>query len=102
MSTRIRRHPYVLVLIGSSLPLALASFLPIWVVWSFNAREGVGRKGSLWNALAQLPNNIEGVRRPDLLSLHESNLVQAAFIVLCGTFIGLLGARWLSRRSVVQ
>ena len=44
-------HPLTLALLGGQAAVLVASFLPIWTLWYFNPREGLGYGASLWSVL---------------------------------------------------
>jgi hypothetical protein len=61
--------------------LLIASFLPIWIVWHINPREGVGYERSLWESAHDVCRSRVHDRDPDFPVVHSFdsfNLLVAA------------------------
>jgi hypothetical protein len=76
--------------------LAVASATPIWSVWYFNEWEGLGYRGTLWNAFVQFRKNFETVDpHRSLVELYYVDLVQAASLVIVAGFFRIASYRIL-------
>jgi hypothetical protein len=76
--------------------LLIGSLLPIWTAWHINPWEGVGYRATLWQAIAQLPSNVQNAAPyPGLFALHETNIVQGAILLVLVGAIGV-GFYWRS------
>jgi hypothetical protein len=81
---------------GCSLAAFLvASFLPIWISWSFSDWEGVGSWETYWTALIRILRGNPHVGTWDLVEHHHrSNWVQAFLILAAGFVVGRFGSWW--------
>lgn len=75
---------------AQSFLLVVASLVPVWVVWSISPLCGVGRPGTLWQVIWQLPSNMSQLSTDHLLRLHLLNLVYLGVLVVFSLLVGWL------------
>ena len=67
-----------------------ASLLPVWTVWSFGPREGLGQLETLWAVPASVPRNARELGwLGATVGLHLETSVAVVLLAAVGAYLGL-------------
>lgn len=76
----LRRLRHLIIL----LPLAIATFIPIWTVWYVGSWEANGQRGNLIKAATQIPKAVQWRGLLGATTLHSGNLTNVAVLIALG------------------